>query len=294
MTQDAAWRSFFFTASDGLRLHARLYPGDGALLPLICLPGLTRNARDFHALALALAGETGRARPIVAFDYRGRGLSAWDKDWRRYDVLVEAEDVVAGLVAAGIEHGAFVGTSRGGLIIHALAALRPGLMKAAILNDIGPRIDGAGLAQIRAYLERAPRPKTRADALAIQRAAAGPSFEALSERDWERMVDALYVEDSMPPVPAYDPALLKTVTGVDLNRPLPELWRQFAGLGAIPVLAIRGANSKLLSAATLAEMAQRHPDIETLTVAGQGHAPLLETGDLPRRIAAFLAKADRR
>ncbi|MEO9611792.1 MAG: alpha/beta hydrolase [Nitratireductor sp.] len=294
MQQDVAYRSFFFTASDGLRLHARLYPGDGDGLPLICLPGLTRNARDFHALALALKRETGRARTIIAFDYRGRGLSAWDKDWRRYDVLVEAEDIIAGLVAAGIGHGAFVGTSRGGLIIHALAALRPGLLKAAILNDIGPRIDGAGLAQIRAYLERAPRPKTRAEAIAIQRAAAGASFEALSDQDWARMVDALYVEGSEPPVPAYDPALLKTVTGVDLNRPLPELWPQFAGLGAIPVLAIRGANSKLLSAATLSEMADRHPDLETITVAGQGHAPLLETGDLPRRIGAFLAKADRR
>ena len=286
------FHDFFYAASDGLKLHARVYGSDRERLPVVCLPGLTRNARDFHELALHVSRHRDRPRRVVAFDYRGRGHSEWDRDWRRYDIAIEASDVVDGLAAIGIGHGAFVATSRGGMIVHALAAMRPALLRGAVLNDIGPRIEGAGIARIRSYLERAPRPGDMAEAVAIQRAANGGAFSALGDADWERTVRAGYVEGDGPPVPAYDPALLRTVTGIDFNRPLPEFWPQFAGLGKIPLLAIRGANSTLLSAATLAEMARRHENIETLTVEGQGHAPLLETGDLPERILEFLDRLD--
>jgi pimeloyl-ACP methyl ester carboxylesterase len=288
-----ASRGFHYTAPDGLRLHARVHPGARGRPPIVCLPGLTRNARDFDALAQALSREAGPRPMIVAFDYRGRGLSQHDRDWRNYDVRVEAADVVAGLTALGIEHGVFIGTSRGGLIIHLLAAMRPGLMKGVVLNDFGPRLEGAGLAQIRAYLERAPKPKDMTEAVLIQKTANAQAFPALGDADWERLVRAQYVEADGAPVPAYDPALFKTLASIDFSNPLPEFWPQFAGLAQIPVLAIRGANSKLLSAATLAEMERRHPDIETVTVEGQGHAPLLETAGLPARIAAFLDRLER-
>lgn len=288
--------SVFYSAPDGLRLHARVYgENNTGALPVVCLAGLTRNARDFHELALTLSGN-GAAIPrkVVAFDYRGRGRSAYDPNWKNYDPLVESSDVVAGLTALGIEHAAFIGTSRGGLIIHVLAAMRPAAMKAVVLNDIGPAVEGAGLAQIRAYLERAPKPKTFSDAIAIQRAANGASFPALTETDWERLVRAFYRDEKGTPVADFDPALINTVTGIDLNQPLPTLWPQFQGLTGIPMLAIRGANSKLLSAETLVEMARIHPDIKTVTVAGQGHAPLLETGDLPQTIAAFITRAEQK
>ncbi len=259
---------------------------------MICLPGLTRNARDFHELALFLSRKAKTRRKVVAFDYRGRGQSAYDKDWQNYNVAVEAGDILAGLVALDIENGAFIGTSRGGLIIHVLAAMRPAVLKAVILNDIGPVLEGAGLAHIRAYLERAPKPKSIADAIAIQRATHGQAFSALTDADWERFVGALYRTNGAAPVADFDPALLKTVTSMDLSVPLPVLWPQFEGLKGVPMLAIRGENSKLLSAETLKEMAARHPAIKTITVEGQGHAPLLETGKLPRQIATFLEKAD--
>jgi pimeloyl-ACP methyl ester carboxylesterase len=286
---------FFYSAPDGLSLHARIYGGRiSGPLPAICLPGLTRNARDFHELALHLSRDAATPRMVVAFDYRGRGRSAHDRDWGNYNVVTEAEDVLAGLTAMGIAHGAFVGTSRGGLIIHVLAGMRPAVMKAVVLNDIGPVIEGAGLAHIRAYLERAPRPKSLADAVAIQRATHGQAFSALTDQDWERFVNALYRIEEGRPMADYDPALVKTVTSLDLNSPLPVLWPQFQGLCKIPLLAIRGANSRLLSAETLEEMARRHPAMEVVTIPGQGHAPLLETGNLPQKIAAFLAKADGR
>jgi pimeloyl-ACP methyl ester carboxylesterase len=106
------------------------------------------------------------------------------------------------------------------------------------------------------------------------------------------MVRALYRDEDGKPVADFDPALLKTVAGLDLSQPLPALWAQFQGLTDVPMLAIRGENSKLLSARTLEEMTWRHPSIETIAVEGQGHTPMLETGLLPTRIEAFLDRAD--
>ena len=291
----AAFEDFFYTSPDGLKLHARVYGGrTGEPLPAVCLPGLTRNARDFHELALHLSQAARTPRKVVAFDYRGRGLSAHDRNWKNYDPLVEAGDVMAGLAALGVEHGAFIGTSRGGLLIFAIAAIRPALIKAAVLNDVGPVIEGAGLAQIRAYLDRAPKPRDMAEAAAIQKAMQAASFPALGDADWERAARAFFRQDGRRLVADFDPALLKTLKQVDLGRPLPTLWPQFLGLRAVPVMAVRGENSSLLSAETLAEMAQRHPDIRTVTVPGQGHAPFLETAGLPEKIAAFLERADPR
>ncbi|MEQ1943942.1 alpha/beta hydrolase [Mesorhizobium sp. VNQ89] len=278
----------FYSAPDGLKLHARIY-GDTihSGLPVVCLPGLSRNARDFHELALNLSKRTERPRRVIVFDYRGRGLSSYDRNWRNYNVVVEADDVIAGLIAAGVEKAHFIGTSRGGLIIHRLGVVRPTVFGSIVLNDIGPVIEGEGLAQIRSYLERAPRPADMAAAVAIQRAAHGAAFPALTEADWQRFAGAIYREEKGRPVADFDPALLKTLKQFDLDKPIPAIWHLFEALAGFPMLVIRGANSKLLSAAPLAEMAHRHPDCRTITVEGQGHAPLLETGDLPAVIAGF-------
>lgn len=286
----------FYSANDGLELHARVYDAGAAAgaLPVVCLPGLTRNARDFHELALHLSAGAATRRRVIAFDYRGRGLSARDRNWRNYDPLIEAGDVMAGLAALGVGHAAFVGTSRGGLIVFALAAMRPALLKAVVLNDIGPVVEGAGLVQIRAYLERAPRPRDMAEAAALQKAVQGTAFPALTDADWQRMAAAFYSEKNGRLVADFDPALLKTLKGIDLSKPLPQAWPQFLALRAVPLMAIRGENSSLLSADTLREMANQHPDMRSVTVSGQGHAPLLETAGLPDKIAAFLDSADRK
>lgn len=287
---------FFFSAPDGSRLHARIYGAEhDDALPVVCLPGLTRNARDFHDLALHLGRNARHPRKIVAFDYRGRGRSAYDPVWKNYSVPAEAADVLAGLTVLGIPEAAFIGTSRGGLILHVLTALRPSVLRAVILNDIGPVIEGAGLAQIRAYLERAPKPASFAEAVAIQKAVHGPAFPALEEADWQRFVGAIYrMEDGKPPIPDFDPALLNTLASIDFSQPLPVLWPQFEGFRGLPLMVIRGENSTLLSAGTATEMARRHPGTELVTVPGQGHAPLLETGGLPGRIESFIDRADPR
>jgi pimeloyl-ACP methyl ester carboxylesterase len=283
-----------YTSRDGLDLHVKAYgASQTGRLPVVCLPGLTRNSRDFHELALFLSsGDAGR--PVYAFDYRGRGLSAYDREWRNYNLAIEAQDVLDGMVALGIEKAAFIGTSRGGLIVHLLAAMRPTVLAAAVLNDIGPVIEGAGFAQIRAYLERAPQPSTLAEAIELQKSIHAPAFPALSEADWERMSRAIYRVDDGRPRADFDPNLVRTVTGVDLDRPLPDMWPQFEALRQIPVMVIRGANSRLLSADTMAEMQRRDPQVEAIEVPGQGHPPLLETGDLPAQIADFLDSAEKK
>lgn len=294
MKGEQGFSDFFYTAPDGLRLHARLYgDSNSGHWPVICLPGLTRNARDFHELALYLSTRPAAPRKIVAFDYRGRGQSAYDPDISRYNVGVEAGDILAGLAALGIEEAAFIGTSRGGLIIHILGALRPAVLKAIVFNDIGPVIEPAGLVHIQSYLERAPKPKTRAEAISAQRGTHGGDFPALADADWDRMASALYRETDQGLVPDFDPRLVDILAGLDLTQRLPDLWPQFEALSKIPLLAIRGANSRLLSIATLEEMRKRHPDIETITVEGQGHAPFLETDKMPNAIAAFLDRTER-
>lgn len=294
MSSTEGFSDFFYAAPDGLRLHARVYgEANSGRWPVVCLPGLTRNARDFHELALYLSTRSPAARKVVAFDYRGRGQSAYDPDVSHYNVGVEAGDILAGLAALGIEESAFIGTSRGGLIIHVLGALRPAVLKAIVLNDIGPVIESAGLAHIQSYLEPAPKPKTFAETVGAQRSVHSKDFPMLTEADWARMVGALYRETDQGLLPDFDPKLVDTVAGLDLSQPLPALWPQFDALAAIPLLTIRGANSRLLSAKTLDEMRKHHPMMETITVEGQGHAPFLETGSLPDDIAAFLDRAER-
>ncbi|TIO07450.1 alpha/beta hydrolase [Mesorhizobium sp.] len=289
----SGFSDFFYASPDGLQLHARIYgEANTGRRPVVCLPGLTRNCRDFHELALHLSRRAESPRKIVAFDYRGRGQSAYDPDIGHYNVGVEASDILAGLAVLGIEGASFIGTSRGGLIIHVLGAMRPAILRAIVLNDIGPVVEAGGLAHIRSYLERAPKPKTHAEALGAQRGVHGSDFPALAEADWERMVAALYRETDEGLVSDFDPKLVDTLTGLDFTQKLPDLWPQFDALAAIPVLAIRGANSKLLSVETLEQMRKRHPHIETITVEGQGHAPFLETGGLPGAIAAFLNQAE--
>ena len=278
----------FIETDDGLSLHARLYgehlPGE----PIICLPGLTRNARDFHQLALNLS-RSAQPSKVVAIDSRGRGLSDWDSDESRYTLAVEALDVIHVLDSLGIDRAAFIGTSRGGLILHLLAVSHPGRLSAIILNDIGPVIEVEGLRQIQAYLRGERQPRDFDEATAILREVHGSGFPVLSDRDWHDMAHAIYRQRGGSIRPDYDPAIAAQFCAADLSQPLPDLWQNFAGFANLPLMAIRGATSRLLSPDTIAEMERRHPGMASLTAAGQGHAPILHLDGIPQHIQAFLA-----
>ncbi|WP_460450204.1 alpha/beta fold hydrolase [Alsobacter sp. SYSU BS001988] len=287
------FESVFTSAQDGLRLHARDY-GDraGARLPVVCLPGLTRNAIDFHDLALALSRHRRRPRRVVVLDYRGRGLSDWDPEWKNYDVKVETGDVLAQLAALGVEGAVAVGTSRGGLIAMAIAAARPGLLRGVVMNDIGPVIEAKGLIRIRSYVGKLPTPRTMDEAADLLKRISDARFPALSDEDWRVLAAGSFVEDQGVLRPSYDPALMKPLAGLDLEAPLPTLWPLFGALERLPLLAVRGERSDLLSPETLDAMEAAHPGMARWIVPGQGHAPLLRDAPTMARIAAFVAAVE--
>lgn len=290
---ESGYADLFVSASDGLALHARDYgPRLSSALTVVCLPGLTRNSTDFHHLATALAGDAERPRRVLALDYRGRGLSAYDLDWRRYDLRIELNDVLQVLTAAGVSEAVLVGTSRGGLLTMALCAARPALLRAAVLNDIGPVIENAGLARIRGYVGKLPEPRDLADGARILRERNVREFPGLSEEAWRVFARGTWHEEDGRVALSSDRALMRTLEPLDLTKPQPPLWSLFEGLKRVPLLLLRGENSDLLSAETLDAMARVHPSLEAITVPGQGHAPLLLGDDLLGQIRTFIVRVE--
>ena len=293
-TEIAAPEEIYFSARDGLRLHARHYPARGSRgfnrRPVLCLPGLTRNGRDFHDLAVALSSSSFEARDVYTFDYRGRGLSQFDPDWRNYAVPIEMLDVLDVITVAGLESVAVIGTSRGGLIAHLLAAARPAVMGALVLNDIGPVVERAGLARISAYVGRVPLPGSWADAAKLVRDLNKRAFPAVSDQDWETIARQWYNEVKGRPAPGYDSKLANSLSVLD--GPMPTLWPQFEALRKIPLLVLRGENSDILSKETVDEMRRRHSQFSALTVPQQGHAPLLKDAPTITAIHRFLEAVD--
>jgi pimeloyl-ACP methyl ester carboxylesterase len=285
------WFDIHYTSRDGLRLYARHYPSRSVgRRPLVCLAGLTRNARDFHDLAtqISLNEETGR--DVYCIDYRGRGRSQYDEDWKNYTMLVEMNDVLDFMAMKDLNRAAVLGTSRGGLIAMLMGVLRPTALGAVILNDVGPVMDRDGLSRIVAYVGRVPLPATWAEAAEIVEGMFSRHFTAVPKGQWDQIARQLFNDNAGLPAPGYDPNLAKAITLLD--GPVPDLWPQFMSLANVPVLALRGANSDLLSAATLAEMRKRHPRLEAVTIRGQGHAPLLKDAPSIGAIADFLTRTD--
>jgi pimeloyl-ACP methyl ester carboxylesterase len=288
-----AFSDRMFAAEDGLHLHLRDYhPGPdatGSRLPVICLAGLTRNARDFHQLALILSQDARTPRRVIALDYRGRGLSDRDDNKANYTLLVEAQDVIHVCAGLGVDRAIFIGTSRGGLIVHILAAIKPDLLAAVVLNDVGPVIEAKGLMQIRDDLNSATPPRDWEDATKMLKARHGADFPTLGEQDWVEMADAIYGEIDRRIVADVDPAIAAQLMTIDFENPLPDLWSQFDALANMPMMVIRGERSALLSETTAEEMMARHPGAQRVFAPEQGHPPLLHLRPMVNDIISFLA-----
>jgi pimeloyl-ACP methyl ester carboxylesterase len=286
------WRDIFYTARDGLRLYARHYPASGSTRrPVLCLAGLTRNSRDFHHLASVLSSpDQPTPRHVYAIDYRGRGRSAYDPDWQNYQVMNELLDTLDFMTIEGLSDTAIIGTSRGGILAMIMAAVRPGNIGAAVLNDIGPLIEREGLLRIVSYVGRTPLPSTWAEAGELVRSMAQRHFPGVPSGMWEDIARQQYNDEGGRPAPGYDQELNRTASILD--GPLPELWPQFKALARVPVLTLRGELSDILSAATAERMQREHPDMTLLTVPRQGHAPLLRDASSIQAIVDFLARTD--
>lgn len=286
------WHDIFFTSQDGLRLHARYYPAAGSgHRSVLCLPGLTRNSRDFHALASFLSAPSNPlARDVLAIDWRGHGRSQWDSNTRNYALDTQMQDAVDLLTIAGAHHVVVIGSGWGGLVAIMLACLRPGAIGSVVLNDIGPVIEREGLVRLAALIGRVPLPATWDEAAQLVRDINVRSFPAIPETHWPEIARQWYNEDHGRPTPGYDPRLGGALSLIE--GPLPSLWPQFDALARMPAMVIRGELSDLLSEATFNDMRLRHPDLTALTVRGQGHAPFLRDRSTHVAITDFLRRVD--
>ena len=283
------WESFWSTSQDGLKLHTRVYGSEhSSQLPVVCLAGLARTSADFHEIATHLSTHKSKPRQVLALDYRGRGRSDYDSNPAHYDPRIEMQDVQDVLTAVGVHEAVFIGTSRGGLITMGLSAARPGCIKGAVLNDIGPVIEGKGLARIKSYVGKLPKPRDYTEAVQILKRIASQHFTRLSDAEWDIFARNTFKEGAHGLVPDYDPALTKALEDYDLEKPLPVLWSLFEGLKGVPILSIRGEHSDILSVETQAEMARRHASCENYVVVGEGHAPLLGDKATIQKIASFV------
>lgn len=292
MTAETAYEDIYFTSRDGLRLYGRHYRpivSSGAR-PILCLAGLTRNSRDFHTIALALSRSSTPSRDVFTLDTRGRGFSEWDKNWKNYAVPIEMQDVIDFMIMLGLRDAGIIGTSRGGLITMVLAAVQPSLVGPVVLNDIGPVIEMDGLARIAGYVGRIPLPKSWADATKIVRDLMQRDFPNTTDDAAEAIARQFFNERNGKPVSGYDPKLAKSLSVLD--GPIPKLWPQFEALKRRPLLLVHGANSDLLSEETVEEMKRRHPQMTSILVPAEGHAPLLRDAPTISAIASFFAGTD--
>jgi pimeloyl-ACP methyl ester carboxylesterase len=297
----APFEEHLTTTRDGLRIYSRHYraaPATGAgglpgrrRRPVVCLPGITRNSRDFHVVASALATDPTAARDVYTLDMRGRGRSDRDPDPQNYAVLVEMLDVLDVLAAHELSDVAILGTSRGGLIAMVLAAASPAAVGAVVMNDIGPVLELDGLTRIAGYVGRTPVPHSWPDAARLVRDMNLAQFPRTTEAEWAEIARQIFDDRDGAPALAYDPALSAALS-VMKGQP-PAMWEPFQALTRVPLLVLRGELSDLLSAATVAEMGRHHPRFTAHTVRWQGHAPWLRDRETIEVVARFFADADR-
>ncbi len=275
----------FSSADDSLRLHAEASGSPQAPLTVLCLHGLTRNGADFGSVAAHLSA---RYRVITA-DQRGRGRSEWDPNPANYQPATYVGDMFRLLDRLRIERAVLIGTSMGGIMSLIMAAAQPARVQAIVLNDIGPEVPNLGLKRLRDSLSTPAQIATWQDAAAQARRVNGLAFPDYEAADWEAFARRTYVEDSAGrPVAAYDPRILDGLNQADLTAVPPNLWSIWGQLGSLPVLALRGELSDILSAEILANMAARHPKLIPVNVPNRGHAPMLDEPAAVSAIDAFL------
>lgn len=282
----AQYEDRFWTSSDGLNLHYRNYPGPegSTALPVLCMHGLTRNARDFAALAEDLAA----SRRVIVPEMRGRGLSAYAADSDSYMPPVYVADVEKLLAEQGITRFIVIGTSMGGLMTMLMAHAAPGRMAAVVMNDIGPEVDAAGLARIAGYVGQGRSYPTWVHAARGLADAHGAAFPDYGLDQWLDLAKrTMVVSQNGRIVFDYDMAIAEPFAKPGNAAP-PNLWLAFEALRGVPMLLVRGGLSDLLSEETVKQMGTRNPAMTAITVPRVGHAPTLDEPEVRAAIHALL------
>ncbi|WP_432770823.1 MAG: alpha/beta hydrolase [Sphingopyxis sp.] len=283
------WSDHYWWSGDGVRLHARVYPGpegSDAAPPILCLPGLARNARDFEALAPHVA----RHRKVIVVEFRGRGESAFAKDPMTYVPLTYVQDVVALLGEQGIDRFAAIGTSLGGLVAMLMAASLPGRLVGAVLNDVGPELETAGLDRIRDYIGAGGGQPTwmhAARAVAELNRAIYPGYVI---HDWLRLTKRTHrLTPEGRIVTDYDKQIAAPLRVPNADAAGMDMWPAYRAFGSVPLLILRGELSDILARGAAGRMASELPHARLVEVPGVGHAPTLDETEARAAIDAWAA-----
>jgi pimeloyl-ACP methyl ester carboxylesterase len=280
-----AYENRYWWSNDGLRLHYRDYPGRDDRPPIVCIPGLTRNARDFEDLAARLAG----AWRVIAIDLRGRGESAYAKDPMSYVPMTYVQDIEALLAELGLTSFIAFGTSLGGILTMLLAGAARERLAGALINDVGPEIEAAGILRIRGYVGKSNSWPTWMHAARAIAETSADSFPDYAIEDWLAMAKRLYrVNSAGRVVLDYDMKIAEPFR-VPGNEAGPDMWAALSRLQGVPTLVVRGALSDLLSARTATRMIETLDRAELVTVPGVGHAPTLCEPEATAAIDRLLA-----
>ncbi|MCW2364124.1 MULTISPECIES: alpha/beta fold hydrolase [Sphingobium] len=276
----------YWWSQDNLRLHYRDYPGREDRPPILCLPGLTRNVRDFEPVAERLAGEW----RVIVVELRGRGESAYAKDPMSYVPLIYLQDLLKLIDELALPRFVGVGTSLGGIMLMLIAATRRGSLAGALLNDIGPEIAEEGLERIRQGVGTGSAQPTWVHAARAVADVQGVIYPDYKLTDWLRIAKRLYRLTSQGRIVLdYDQRLAEPfrapggAAGVDL-------WPAFEAIGDIPLTLVRGALSDLLTVQTAQAMQTRLPQLDLVTVPRVGHAPTLEEPEAVAALDRLLAR----
>lgn len=273
---------------DGPQVYVRDYAADGVRLPVLCLHGLTRNSRDFEDVALRIAA---LGRRVVAMDVRGRGQSDRDVDPARYRPDVYVADLLRVLDALSIPRAVFLGTSMGGIMTMLAAVSSPARVSAAILNDIGPELDPAGIKRIASYVGKSAAYPSWDAITAAVKATQGGAFPGRDEEFWRKFALRVAREGADGRVEfAYDPAI--AIAFAAPETPAPSMVPLFEALASRPVLLLRGALSDLLSMDGVSTMRRIKPDLQFTEVPNVGHAPTLEEPQAWTAIEQFLSSVE--
>lgn len=258
-----------FKTNDGLSLHFSDSKAPGT--PLICLAGLTRDGQDFRYFANAMQNHR-----LITLDARGRGRSDYDPQHTNYNVLQEAQDVLALMDHLQLERAAILGTSRGGMVAMALAATAKHRLMAVVLNDVGPEIPQDGIARIMEYVGRRPAAKTHAQAAETLAKLMQPAFPTVPAQRWLEEAQTFYEQTGTGLQLRYDRHLRTALLEQAAAGPPPDLWPLFLALDGVPCGVIRGANSDVLSPETYQTMQDRLPGLKAVEIADRGHVPFLD------------------
>ncbi len=279
--------------SDAARLTSYVYASAissaDPMPPLLCLPDELGRSQDHHRLALALSARAQGPRVIHTLSLRGRGSSDASAI-ADTSALDDADDLISYCDARNLHHCDIVVNGRSIYTLLLALVKRPGLARCVVLNDAAPEFDAVAIARETTLNQRSKPPASWEDAVALLRERKGNAFPVFSKDDWDHAARIRWSDVDGKPGPTNDPKLVRFSNLIDYDAPQPRLWDEFKLLGAARVLLIRGENSALVTDEITDRMSDILPSLTVETADGQGHVPALHLGDLPNRIAAFLAQ----